>query len=94
MSVMLPFQFKFSVEEGMTFAEKIRVIREQPTGGRKRITGEELGKFLGVTKSTVHNWETGKTESHDSGVLRRVNELWEKKREEIRRRERFWGKRD
>ncbi len=76
------------------FAEKIRMIREQPTGGRKRITGEELGKLLGVGKSTIHNWETGKTESHDREVLRRVDELWEKKREEIRRRERFLGRRD
>ncbi len=35
--------------------------------------------MLGVeSKSTIHNYETGKTVSRDPEVLRKVEELWEK----------------
>ncbi len=56
----------------MTFAEKIRMIRE-----RKRLTGKKLGEILRVGKPTIHNWEHGKTESRKPEVLNKVERLFE-----------------
>lgn len=79
----------------MIFAEKIRAIRERWIREKWReeprtqigsnpwcgLTGEELAEILGVrSKSTIHNYETGKTESRDPEVLRKVDELWEEMR--------------
>lgn len=43
----------------MALGEKIRA-RRQELG----LTMEEVGKFVGVSKSTVMKWETGFIENH------------------------------
>lgn len=54
----------------MNLGEKIKDYR-----ARKRITQEELAKFLGVRKSSVHNWETGKSQPQSSKVREKLGEL-------------------
>lgn len=93
----------------MTFAEKVRAIRECYPRGKDReewrrtrggrtwsgLTGEELAELLGVSsKATIHNYETGKTVTRDREVLRRVEELWKVVKQIHLERERFWGRRD
>ena len=86
----------------MTFAEKIKAIKAEclspeqkedfRSGWRKgELTGEELAELLGVnSKSTIHNYLTGKTVARDREILRRVEELWEEvKRRRIKRAE-YW----
>jgi len=82
----------------MGFAEKIKMIRE-----RKKLTGKDLGEMLRVGKSTIHNWETGKSEPREEEILNKVERLLEEvedsswERQEARRRMRdhllgaIWG---
>lgn len=75
----------------VSFAEKIRAIKEECLGPEQKkryrngwrktgeLTGEELAELLGVSsKSTIHNYLTGKTVARDREILRKVEELWEK----------------
>ena len=77
-----------TAEEIMDFARKIRTIRE-----RRRLTGKELGEMLGVGKSTIANWEAGKSESRSPGVLRKIDELWQDIMDPCRAKEREAGRR-
>lgn len=54
-----------------SFAEKIAVIREC-----RKLSGEELGEMLGVGKSTIHHYETGKTEPQDQVIRRKVKMMF------------------
>ncbi len=78
-----------TAEEIMDFARKIRTIRE-----RKKLIGEELGKMLGVGKSTIANWEAGKSESRSPGVLRKIDELWQDIMDPCRAKQREAGRRE
>lgn len=67
----------------MTFAEKVITIRET-----KKLSGTELGEMLEVGKSTIHNYESGKTIPQDP-VIRRKIEIWFSEIEETQRK---WDK--
>lgn len=54
-----------------SFAEKIAVIREC-----RKLSGEELGEILGVGKSTIHHYETGKTEPQDAVIRRKIKMMF------------------
>ena len=54
----------------MNLGEKIKDYRE-----RKRMTQEKLAKILGVRKSSVHNWETGKSQPQSSKVREKLGEF-------------------
>lgn len=54
-----------------SFAEEIAVIREC-----RKLSGEELGEILGVGKSTIHHYETGKTETQDPLIRRKVKMMF------------------
>ena len=54
-----------------SFAEKIAVIREC-----RKLSGEELGEILGIGKSTIHHYETGKTEAQDPLIRRKVEMMF------------------
>ena len=54
-----------------SFAEKIAVIREC-----RKLSGEELGEMLEVKKSTIHHYETGKTEPQDPVIRRKVEMMF------------------
>ena len=65
-----------------SFAEKIAVIREC-----RKLSGEELGETLGVRKSTIHHYETGKTETQDPLIRRKVERMFI----EVQKTYPFWG---
>lgn len=55
----------------MTTGEKIRLLREQ-----RGYTLEELGKRVGVGKSTVRKWETGLIENMGRDKIARLSEVF------------------
>ncbi len=65
-----------------SFAEKIAVISEC-----RKLSGEELGEILGIGKSTIHQYETGKTETQDPLIRRKVEMMFV----EVQKTYPFWG---
>ena len=55
----------------MTTGEKIKMLREQ-----RGYTLEELGKRVGVGKSTVRKWETGAIENMGRDKIARLSEVF------------------
>ena len=54
----------------MTFGERLKKERK-----RIRMTQSELGSLLGVGKTTIINWESGKTYPRDKKVFEKINEI-------------------